>query len=397
MLTSELLIGVDGGATEVKAHAVGRAAQDNHDVFALGGESAARVYERDAEFVPTPIGEQLSQRDAGAIDCSPVEKRQAACWIAATRDAIVELATRCGASCVRVGMGMPGLKTPDLRGICVINNGPRMPDYLDQLERQLADAGVELAAPIRRLGSDADYCGVGEQHAAGGAFRHASSAYYVGCGTGIADALKLDGDLIAFDQVQSWMLKSWQLASSLGPTYEKLVAASSLNRVYQQMICDSGGDEATADEGDQAAPAFPEQAALGGDLLAESWLDTAAHLLAELIFERIDTIHNGRAMAPWRGEPYMRLSADHPYRGFSLDRVVIGQRVGRIYGDRQYELHFAAKLNRYLAAYIQNRGVASMTEAYISDGGLRRGFVVASGLRAAPALGAAIDAASGGV
>lgn len=391
MSGQELLIGVDGGATEVKAHAVDRAIQDNHEVFSLRGEAASRVYERIADFAPTPIGEQLRQRDANEIECSPVEARQADCWIAAARDAIVELAGQCGASRVRIGMGMPGLKTVDQRGICVINNGPRLPCYLDQLERGLAEAGIELAAPIRRLGSDADYCGIGEQHAAAGAFRDVDSAYYIGCGTGIADALKLDGDLVAFDQVQPWMLKSWQMASSLGPTYEKLVSASSLNRAYQQMNCAAEG------ECGESTPAFPEQAALDGDLLAESWLDTAAHILAELIFERIDTIHNGRANAPWRGESYMRLSADHPYRGFSLDRVVIGQRLGRIYGDRQYELLFAVKLDRYLGAYISGRGVSRMTEAYLSGGGLRRGLVVASKLRAAPALGAAIDAASVGV
>ncbi len=33
-----------------------------------------------------------------------------------------------------IGMGMPGLKTADGRGICVINNGPRMPDFLLQFE-----------------------------------------------------------------------------------------------------------------------------------------------------------------------------------------------------------------------------------------------------------------------
>lgn len=386
MSKEALLIGVDGGASEVKAHAVDGAVRDNHEVYVLRGESASRVYERVADFVPTPIGEQLRQREADAIKCSSIEAEQARRWVAAACDAIAELAAKCGASRVRVGMGMPGLKTADQRGISVINNGPRMPDYLDQLERMLADAGVELEAPVRRLGSDADYCGVGEQRAAQGAFAGANSAYYIGCGTGIADALKLDGDLVAFDQVEHWMLKSWRMASSLGPTYEQLVSAASLNRVYQQMIRCAGGDEATM--------IFPEQAALDGDLLAESWLDTAAHILAELIFERIDTIHNGRANAPWRGESYIGLTADHPYRGFSLDRVVIGQQLGRIYGDRQYELLFAVKLDRYLAAYIRRRGASKMIEAYVSDGGLRRGFVVASKLRAAPALGAAIDAAS---
>lgn len=378
-----LLIGVDGGATEVKAHAVSRETVDGKTVYRLREQSASRVYERIEGFVPTPVTEQLAQRDSGSIQLTDGEREQGRRWVDAARDAIAQVAESCAAGTILFGMGMPGLKTSDQRGINVINNGPRIPDFLDQLETRLKGVGIALAAPAPRLGSDADYCGMGEQHADRGAFSDVANAYYVGCGTGIADALKLRHALVPFDQTKNWLQKSWQIPSSLGPTYEKLVSASQFNDVYRRMIASEGACD----------PAFPELAAIAGDLLAESWLDTTARLMAELIFERIDTIHNGRSENARRGDAYNALNPDHPYRGFVLDRVVIGQRLGQIYADRRFELCFAVRLNRYLAEFIKHRGVGKMSDAYVVDGSLRYDLVVASQLRAAPALGAAIDAA----
>ena len=108
----------------------------------------------------------------GGLPCPRIaEDEQGAEWVHAACQAIVEVANTGPAGQVLIGMGMPGLKTPDGRGIEVINNGPRLPDYLDRLEQGLAAAGVQLLRPVAVLGSDADYCGLGEQHAAEGLFR----------------------------------------------------------------------------------------------------------------------------------------------------------------------------------------------------------------------------------
>lgn len=287
-----------------------------------------------------------------------------------------------GGTKLLVGMGMPGLKTPDGRGINVINNGPRMPEFLAQLEAQLKQRGLELAAPIARLGSDADYCGLGEEHAGDGLFRDVQHAYYVGCGTGIADAMKLRGALVPFDAAKPWLQKSWQMPSALGPTFEKLVSASSLNRVYAEL----GTTPGTA--------AFPEVAALAGDPVGTAWLQAATMVLAELIFERLWTIKNGRPTAGHRGPAYLALQAEHPYRGVTLERVIIGQRLGLLFADRQYQALFAMPLERCLTRLIARTEDAGLRGAWLASGGgqLQAGRLVASKLRAAPALGAAVAA-----
>lgn len=382
-----LVLGVDGGATEVKVHAVACDDLRHPSSFTLRPEHAARRYALTAGFTPVPIREQLAQRSAGHASFTATEREAGRAWIAAAADAIAEVARTAGHPPVLIGIGMPGLKTTDRRGIDAVNHGPRIPDYLDALTAALAAHGVALAAPIDRLGSDADYCGLGEEHGAGGLFRDVANAYYAGCGTGIADALKLHGQLVPFDHAAAWTQKAWQIPSTAGPTFEQLVSAQALNHAY-------------ATRSGVQPPPFPEDAALHGDLHALTCLDHAAHHLAELFFERLWTTKNGRAPTPRRTAAYQQLDPQHPYRGTVLDRLVLGQRLGFVYADPRYRPHFGDRLDAYLAERIAISGDAELSAACLAPPTpaanpprLRPGFLAGSRLRAAPALGAAIAAA----
>ncbi|MFH0980461.1 MAG: hypothetical protein V2A79_02850 [Planctomycetota bacterium] len=425
--TDFILIGVDGGATETKANAVACDDFDHPTSFVLRAEAAARAYDRLPDFVPLPLTDQLAQRDAGPLKLTAPEHAQGTLWVASTAEAVADVAGQCGARRVLVGIGMPGLKTADGRGNCVVNNGPRIPDYLNQFEQRLSELKVELVVPVAALGSDADYCGVGELYAADGLFRDVPNAYYLGGGTGLAEALKLHGRLVTFDEACGWIQKAWQIPSALGPTFEKLVSAKSMNDGYARLVGSSPS----------GAPRFPEADAADGQPPAVAWMDTVALTLAELIFERLDTIKNGRRETAHRGDAYRALTPAHEFRGTSLDRVVIGQRVGQIYADPRYGPVFGAKLDSYLAAYTAASGDAEMISRYLVDDPLesgragsarhlptrddtvgsapqtrhmpagddavasvgqtdpprlKPGFVCASKLRAAPALGAAVAA-----
>ena len=405
-----VLIGVDGGATEVKAHAVACEGAAPHATFRLRPEAAARAYPRVAGFVPVPVAEQLARRDAAlaaghvggaelarVLELAELEITQGDLWVRSAVEAIGAVARQCAVRRVLVGIGMPGLKTPDGRGICVINNGPRIPDYLRQLEASLAQAGVELSAPVAALGSDADYCGLGEEYAAEGAFRDVQNAYYIGGGTGIADALKLNGRLVPFDAAKAWIQKSWQMPSALGPTFERLVSAAALNQIHHRL---SVSERPNA--GEHAGPdRYPEQAACAGDPIAAASLRCAGLVLAELLFERITTIYEGRADVAHRGAAYARLDRNHPFRGTMLDHIVIGQRIGLLYGNPTYHAVFAVHVDAALAALLDRHANPALAAALLSRAGtadnparcLRPGFLRASRLRAAPALGAAIAAA----
>ena len=75
-----ILIGVDGGATEVKAHQVHCTDCDGGDGFELGTAAASIKYDVVPGFVPVPIDVQLAQHESGAILLSDTEERQGRLW-----------------------------------------------------------------------------------------------------------------------------------------------------------------------------------------------------------------------------------------------------------------------------------------------------------------------------
>lgn len=381
------LIGIDGGATEVKAHLVHVEGTAAKPAFRLGDIQAFRKYERIPDFAPVVAQEQFKQRDENRIELTPSELEQGNLYIDATAQVVKEIVSAVGSGRpIVTGMGMPGLKTPDGRGIQVINNGPRMPEYLAKLEAKLKAAGISLAAPIDRLGSDADYCGIGEEYAQGGAFVGVQNAFYAGLGTGVADAMKLKGKLVTFDSAKEWIQKSWQMSCALGVTFEKVVSAKSMNGLFASLMGREG--DILVQQG-----RFPQDDAIKGGCLAKYTMQTVAVILAELLFERLQTVACGRKAYSWRGPTYVALNPDHPYKGTFLDRLVIGQRLGFVFGEERYADVFRKPLLRCLANLIQERGDDALKSRYLkADGSLIDGLVVGSPLRAAPAIGAAVAA-----
>jgi len=384
--SSFILIGIDGGATEAKAHLVSVEGAPGAPRFLLGETQCMRKYERVGDFKPVDVKEQFRQRDANEIVLTPAEIEQGELYIEAAAQVVIEICSVTGARRALVGMGMPGLKTPDGRGINVINHGPRMPEFLAKLEQNIRAAGIDLVTPIARLGSDADYCGIGEQYAEGGAFAGVENAYYAGLGTGVADAMKLRGKLVTFDAAKAWIQKSWQMTCSLGVTFEKVVSAKSMNARFANLMGREGDCLVNAGR-------FPQDEALKGNALAAQTMRVVAGTLAELLFERLQTVAQGRKALSSRGEAYLALTPDHPYRGTVLDRLVIGQRLGFVYADDQYEAVFRRPLLDCLAGLIAERGDDTLRARCLTAAGeVKPGLVVGSPLRAAPAIGAAVSA-----
>ncbi len=315
------LFGLDIGATRVRASRV-LVTRTARGVIARGdGPIESRVPRADSTFAPLPLDEQLEDVRRGRVTPTDPERQRGLACV----DAAVEAVCACLAVTrprrALLGVCVPGLRTPDERGIAVMANGPRMPRLADELEAALRRRGMELLAPLR-LAGDADCCGLGERYAEGGLLADVEHGYYLGAGTGLAEALLLRGRLLSLDACSDWLLKAWQMVSSAGPTYERLVSAAALNRVYAERLAAAG----------RPAPAEcrPERGARQGDAIARQWLAEAGRLLAELIVERIETIREGRSEDAWRGPDYLRLNPRHAFRGVSVRRVVIGQQLGRL-------------------------------------------------------------------
>ena len=355
------LIGVDGGATSVKVHAVDRLPSGR---LHAAGPSQARVWEGAGDFVPVPLERQLEQHLAGTLAVEPHEEREAAARVHTIAGAIAATAAQIvsgtgSSAALWLGVCMPGLKTPDGRGIAVARNGPRSPDFLDRLQAELASGGLELAAPLERVDSDGEAAGWGEEVAAEGCLNGVDSAWLVGCGTGVAEAGKLGGAHLDLARERDWLIEPWRLRGADGSSVEDLISMRGMRSAYARAR--GAGEDLV-------------EAAGAGEERALEVLAGAARAFADFLFLRLRVL--------WR----------HAARHV-LERVVIGQRSAQIFADPLLAPHYAAPLQNRLAQRVRAAEDDAMRAAYLLEDVLRPGLLVASKLRAAPAIGAVARAA----
>jgi hypothetical protein len=339
-MARELVLGVDGGASGVRAVEV-RARADG--LLEAGPVRASRTYPRDAGFAPAPLDVQRAAASSGPLGIAAPERAAGAARVRCAAEAVAEAAARAGAASVTLGVCMPGLKTADGRGIAVLRNGPRMPSYLDDLERGLAELGVALARPIPALASDGLAAALGERHAVAGGLCDVEDALYLGGGTGLSEALVLGGRVRSLDGLAGVLEKAWAMEFERGVAYEDVLSMGGWNRIWAR----TAGLSEPLGAGD-----LPEQAALRGDARARALLARSGEALARLCADR-------RA----------RLRA---HAAVELQRAVVGAQLGALLARAD----LAALLLAPAAAALRAHGFAD-------------GFLRASTLRDAPALGAA--------
>lgn len=195
------VIGVDGGATYARLHAVARGAA----VWHVDTELASFAW---------PVPDELGAHEHGGRCAARLAEA---------------LANAAAGAPLSFALCMPGKKTADGRGIERANHGPIAPDFLERLERELAAREVALAERPSRLHSDGLAAAAGELHARGGNLVGARHAYYAGSGTGLAEALVIGGEPVPLDWAESWCPKAFALTASTGETFEAELSAASLS------------------------------------------------------------------------------------------------------------------------------------------------------------------------
>jgi predicted NBD/HSP70 family sugar kinase len=384
-----LLIGIDGGATKVSGWQV--IVNEDDQTFKLGSLSASKSYREIPGFVsdfePVPIPEQLSQKEAGNIQPTNAEKKQEAVYVEACARVIEDLYEKDIGKKILTGIGMPGLKTEDRRGISVLANGPRMIHFADKLEERLAQKNIDLLAPVHHLGSDADYCGIGENYAAEGLFGNVKNAYYLGGGTGVADAMKLNGELLPFDAIKDWLAKTWEMKSADGRSLERFTSVGGMQAVYAEI---SGNRVSELNE-QGIYPLQIAQFAAKGDRAAQEMIELAVENLSLLFFERITSLHSGNQdVFQFVNPNHPPLKKQHPYLGNVFDCIIIGQRLGELFDSDSGKQMLRNSVIEKLSMLISNSdNLDGEAKDHYSD---LDNIIKTSKLREAPALGAGIDA-----
>ena len=384
------LIGIDGGASKISGwHII---VNPETGTFRLSNNCVIKEYRYYNGFIedfkPLLLNTQLSEM-SGEIILTEKEKIQGEVYMNACTDLIAEFSDMLGGRKLLVGIGMPGLKSNDKRGIVALANGPRMPDYLNVVEKNLSNKGIELFAPVSALGSDADYCGLGEEYAGEGMFRWCKNAYYLGGGTGVADAIKLNDLVIPFDQLNEWIAKTWEMTSDDNLTLERYTSASGIQFLYSRYC---GIPVADFNE----AGLFPDQIlklALGNEPCAVSTFSDVSRYMAQLLYERITTLYSGwQAHFGFISPQKLPLKTKHPYTGTLLDRIIIGQRLGDLVNKSKDSPLLYRQIIDELSHHIANTEDEIFRHHYLSGNKFREELLCTSKLREAPAIGAGIDA-----
>ena len=385
-----LLIGIDGGATKVSGWVINY--QEQTQLFQLSDINLQKKYSDYSDFnpgyTPVDIKTQLDEMNK-EIHLTWEEKKQGDVYMKTAADVIIGLLKKFPEKKALIGIGMPGLKTADKRGISAIANGPRMPGYSEFIELKIREENLTPGAPIAHLGSDADYCGLGEEYSADGLFKDVRNAYYLGGGTGVADALKLEGKLIPFDQAKSWIAKAWEMLCDTGLSFERYASAAGIQFIYSRY------SNIPVEElnNNHIYPLQILEKALSDDKAAVDTINDVSIYIATLIYERITTIYSG-----WFGlfsfvNPARELTEkDHKYRGVLLDRIIIGQRLGDLLDDSKQTPLLWSRIIERLSELFSKSNDNRLKKKYLQNGRFREDFITISKLREAPAIGAGVDA-----
>lgn len=385
-----ILLGIDGGATKISGWEINFDKKTN--TFKLGQLNVQRKYSQydsfDPSFKPVDINIQIAEINT-SINLTDDEIPQGKAYMNAAIDVIQKLADNNAGKVVLVGFGMPGLKTQDKRGITALANGPRMPFFSDYIENKLIEKGVKLFSPINHLGSDADYCGIGEEYDINGSFRKVQNAYYLGGGTGVADALKLDGELVPFDNSKGWIAKTWEMKSAKDITLERYTSASGIQQIYSQ-------NSGLSIEEINIKEIYPTQIlemAIQGDKYALDTINDISITIGKVFFERITTIYSGFAgLFDFVNPAKPKLSVNHSYEGTLLDSIIIGQRLGDLFQQsKSSDLLWKQMLNS-LTDLVLNSTDQKFKDHYLKDDYFNEDILKISKLREAPAIGAGVDA-----
>jgi len=389
MSENRLIIGLDGGATKISGWEI--LYDQKQKTFCLGSLHSEKKYEEIPGFIkdfkPVELQEQLKDNKHGQILQTDDEKQQETVYVEACAQVIESIVSENPDLPVLIGLGMPGIKTEDKRGIAIVANGPRMIQYSDLLEKRLFAARINLACPLKHIGSDADYCGIGENYANDGLFKDYLNSYYLGGGTGAADAMKLDGELYPFDKIKDWMAKSWEMKSSSGLSMERYASAGGIQSIYSS----NSGIPVSELNSSRIYPLQIADLAQKGEKTALNTLAEVSDNLAILFFERILTLYSG-----WQGHfdfinpNKPALSKDHPFKGNLFDSIIVGQRLGQLFQSTNGKTFVKEPtISKFLEFVSKEVSFPEkVKQHYMNTDQL---FHV-SKLREAPALGAGIDA-----
>ena len=132
-------------------------------------------------------------------------------------DGCLFLVNEVGIEDYKIGLCFPGLKSH--KGIVVMANGPRIPNLTHHIH------------PVKSILNDSDCCVIGELKSTIGMMQDTRNGIYIGGGTGIADGIILNGEILNLINTVG-VPRSWEINVSSNETVETLLSPAGIIKRY---------------------------------------------------------------------------------------------------------------------------------------------------------------------
>ena len=212
-MSDDLLAGIDCGATKVMV-------QSGAYCSKTSKISPGSIYHElhysdhpgwNFNFKPIPLNVQKDEYQSSNISLTDEEIYQGNVIIETIVSSIKIIEDH------KIGLCYPGLKNHT--GIVVMANGPRIPNLAHHIH------------PIKNILNDSDCCVTGELKSTIGMMQDTRNGIYIGGGTGIADGIILNGEILNLINTVG-VPRCWEINVSSNETVETLLSPAGMIRKY---------------------------------------------------------------------------------------------------------------------------------------------------------------------
>ena len=212
-MSDDLLAGIDCGATKVMVQS--GVYSSTTSKISPGPINQEFYYsdhpDWDSKFMPVPLDTKKSEYRSDNISLSYEEINQSNVIIDTIVSSIKIIEDH------KIGLCYPGLKNH--KGIVVMANGPRIPNLTHHIH------------PVKSILNDSDCCVIGELKSTIGMMQDTRNGIYIGGGTGIADGIILNGEILNLINTVG-VPRSWEINVSSNETVETLLSPAGIIKRY---------------------------------------------------------------------------------------------------------------------------------------------------------------------
>ena len=327
------VLGLDGGASKILSQLF--LINDKNEIINESRPfevSYKDIVNFDQSFIPVKLEIQKKESLDKSITIQPKELRQSKVIINAIIKSIQNFKNF---DISAIGFCFPGIKTKNADGVSIMANGPRNLNMLHQLNKKI-NLELNCSINIKNIYDDSLSCVYGEKFSSKGKLNNCSNGIYIGGGTGIADGIVYQNQIVDITAEKDFK-KSWEIIADDGKSVEECLSLGGLSQKWNSKKMKSV--ESLNDLFLKAKIKNKK---------AEKILFSAGKAFNILINSRIS---------------FFKSKTNYP------EKIVIGQRLGVLLNEKNHPLKNIIQKNNFKDIPIElssNRNTAAMGAVYLA-------------------------------